>query len=534
MIKFDRLDLLQRQKKITICTGLIALILCAYTLVFILAAMVWNKLGKRKSVLAGIYGMIIAACIIFIPASGYKISDFALGYFENEDNLLHVDPVRISIAATYGIWFLYKSHLLNEGVEDWAVEEKNLQDRGLIPTGKFNYECREHMLLFGTTGAGKGVTINHMIKNAFETDQDLIIVSAKQASTDAYSQLEYTRRMAKKHGRKLYVVSMDSEVDDRCLYNPFKYVDRTEMQNALNSMIQSDSHFYKSNFVAWVLSIFMAIRAAGEEVTLDKILTLYEYKHYEAYVRRIAASGRIKFPMKYLTGKIKRYALNAENDSANLDLIFDAGQEVFDDSWERESISIRDAIKEHAVIYFDLNGVSAKAATNLIGACITAELQHVAREFKDPSKEKTVICDEASFYITDMFVSCFSLARSAGYKFIISTQGPEDLCDSQNGEKILSQLVNNSNQFGILRINSPKDADKAGEIIGTVMQAENTRRADGINYEGSGSIKPVPIMAANPNRIKNLRTREMIYYEKSDRGDHEPRPVMIHWRVDDL
>ena len=133
-----------------------------------------------------------------------------------------------------------------------------------------------------------------------------------------------------------------------------------------------------------------------------------------------------------------------------------------------------------------------------------------------------------------MFVSCFALARSAGYKFIISTQGLSDLCGPQNDERILSQLVNNANQYGILRINNSKDAEAAGELIGTMMQTENTRRIDGVEIEGTGSLKAVPVMAANPNKIKNLRKRDMIYYEKSEDEDYEPKPVMVHWRTDDL
>lgn len=535
MFKIDRIGFLKKEKKFTICFGILCALLCVYTMLFVLVDLLWIKLGKKKLTLTGIYGTIIAICIIFMPVSSYGVADFIRPYFNYQDNLFLLDPVRILTATTYGVWFLYKGKLLTEGVEEWVIEEKNRKDDDLIPEGRFNYQCREHMLLFGTTGSGKGVTLNHIIKYAIENGQALIMISAKLASTDPYSQLAYIRKLAKKHHRKLYVVSMDPSVEDRLLYNPFKYINKTEMQNALHSMIKSDSYFYKSNFVAWVLSIFKAIKAAGDEVTLAKILSLYEYKNYLRYIKQSVAKGKIKNPEVFLEQKIHIYAKTAENDAANLDLIFDAGEEVFDDKCGRESISIMDALKENAIIYFDLNGVSAKAATSLIGACITSEIQHAAMEYKDPNIEKTVICDEASFYISEMFVSCFALARSAGYKFIISTQGPSDLGGSKEEDKnILSQLINNTNQFGILRVNSPKDADDVGHVIGTIMQVENTRRADGIDYEGTGSIKPVPVMAANPNRFKNLKKREMIYYEKKDEDDYQPHPVLIKWRIDDL
>ena len=473
-------------------------------------------------------------CAVYTALTDYSVAEAIRNHIHYYDNLFLIAPDRIFIAAAYGIWFIYYGHLISEGIEDWVIDEKKKQNDDLIPPGKFNYSCRDHMLLFGTTGSGKGITLNHLIKDALRRGQYLIMVSAKLASTDPYSQLEYIRKLADKYSRKLYVVSMDPTVEDACAYNPFKYINRTEMQNALANMIQTDSHFYKNNFVAWVLSIFKVIRAAGEEVTLAKILEMYEYKNYVSYIKRMAEEGSISDPARFITQKVKRYATTAENDSANLDMIYDAGEEVFSGSSDDGTISIKDAIKENAIIYFDLNGVSAKAATSLIGACITAEIQHVAMEYKDPEMEKTVILDEASFYISEMFVSCFALARSAGYKFIVSTQGPSDLRGPQDDDRILSQLINNANQYGILRINSPKDAEEAGNLIGTVMQSENTRRADGIEYEGTGSIKAVPVMAANPNTIKNLRKREMIYYEKTEDETHEPRPYIVRWRTDDL
>ena len=534
MVKIDKIELKKQEKKMVICLGLISAILCCYSLLFAAGAILWNRLKKDKRLLTATYGLVITGNIFYIILSQYTLADFIRPYFSFYKNLFLIDPVRMTIAAAYGIMFLYMGHLLSEGIDDWVVEEKKEQADELLPPGKFNFWSWVHMLLWGTTGSGKGVVLNHMIKNVLERGLPLIMISAKLASTDPYSQLAYIRELAKKHKRKLYVVSMDPDVDDKYLYNPFRYIDKTEMQNALENMIKTDSHFYKSNFVAWVLSIFKALRAAGEEVTLSRILDLYEYKSYEAYVKRMRAEGRIKHPSRYLNSKIKRYAVTAANDSANLDLIFEAGEEVFDDSWIRPSISIMDALAENAIIYFDLNGNSAKAATSLIGSCIIAEIQHATKIYCDPEIKKLCIADEAAAYMNEMFVSCLSLARSAGYKFVISTQGPSDLKGPGNDERILSQIVNNTNQFGILRMNDPKDAEEAGEVVGTAMRTENTRRADGIEYEGTGSIKPVPVMIANPNTIKNLPKLNMIYYEKTDDPESEPKAVMVKWRTDDL
>ena len=416
------------------------------------------------------------------------------------------------------------------------VSEKKKQLAKLLPEGKFNYKNRTHMLLLGTSGSGKGVTINHILKKNFEDNNHIIMISAKLAHTDNYSQLTYCKKMAEKYNRPLYVVSMDEQVEDRYQYNPLMHLGEVELLNALNSMIHVDSHYYHTNFSSWVLCIYDLLKKAGEKVSFSKILRLYSYADFFAFVNQLHDDSVISDEEQkyFLSDRIKTYADTAINDSANLDLVLRSGKPVLEKTPNGKKISITDALKERAVIYFDLNGNSAASATMLIGSCILAELQHVVREFCDSDDKKTVICDEASFYISDMLVSLFNESRSAGYQMILSTQGPSDLKNSNAVTDLLGKITNNTNQYGILRLNGQEDADMAGNLIGTTLISENTRRATSIDYDEIGSLKATPAMIANPNIIKNLNTCEMIYYEKQNNGDHDPHPVLVKWRTDDL
>ena len=85
-----------------------------------------------------------------------------------------------------------------------------------------------------------------------------------------------------------------------------------------------------------------------------------------------------------------------------------------------------------------------------------------------------------------------------------------------------------------MRLNGQEDAEIAGNLIGTTLIAENTRRAESIDYDEMGSLKATPAMIANPNTIKNLNNLEAIYYEKKNSEDHEPYPVLVKWKTDDL
>lgn len=288
----------------------------------------------------------------------------------------------------------------------------------------------------------------------------------------------------------------------------------------------------------WVLSIYKALKACKRTVSMQNILALYEYTDYMSFLNEMVQNGRCTKEKRdeLTTKKIKLYAETAKNDAANIQLICEACESVFKRTPNRKQTTITDAFRNGAIIYFDLNGNSAEAATKLLGNCILAEIQHCIGEFSDGSIRKTVIADEASFYMSSLFKSCFNESRSAGFQFIVATQGPSDLADTQKntGRELINQLSNNCGQFGILRMNSKDDAQMAADLIGTTKIAETTHRADSIDYNPAGSIKPIDSYIANPNTIKNLNKLEMIYYEKKDDGEHYPKPVIVKWRVDDL
>ncbi len=540
MIKYDVYKYKDFLKRWLIALGIISILLSFYTAFLCFISFLGSR-SKRFTFFFRIYCVLMMViCVVWIKKTGYGIEDFISPYNHPVRYYFLIDnPGRWIIAAAYGLFYSFFSHLLFEGMEEWVVQQKMKEQAALIPVGVFNYNNRSHMILLGCSGSGKGVCLNHIIRHCFCNNTQLIVISAKLARTDKYSQLAYCRKMAKMTGRKLYIVSMDESIPDRCKYNPFKYLLKQELMNALESMLQTDSHFYYTNFSMWFVSIFKALKACKQTISMYNILDLYDYEDYVHFLREKLEEEIIdeeKFK-SLTTKKIKNFAETAVNDAANLQLICEACESVFNDTPNHTLITITDAMREGAVIYFDLNGNSSEAATKLLGSCILAEIQHVMTEFSDPNIEKTCICDECSFYMTPLLKSLFNESRSAGNKMILSTQGPSDFTDEQrlsNCDKLISQLSNNCGQFGILRMNSRDDAQLAADLLGTVKTAENTHRAESISYNMMGSVKAVDTYVANPNIIKNLNQLECIYLEKKNDGEHIPKPVLVKWRVDDL
>ena len=534
MIKKDFVEKMSMRKRRTIALGIISVIITPYTaLITGLAFLIKQRKGRRAAVL---FSAIIAAlCAIWISISNHGLLYYLKFFGEYERYYFLVDPFRLMVASAYSVWFLYHGHTLNEGAKEWTEQEQRKEQERMLPIGKFNYLNRDHLLLFGATGAGKGITLNHIIKYNLDNGYFLIFISAKLASTDKFSQLSYIRKLAKLYNRKLCVVSMNPKMEDACLYNPLAFLDENEIDNAIGEMVKFNEDFYEDNFAMWIKTLVRVLRAAGEEVDFFNILRLYEYDEYYKQLQMWRDDGSINKTQfkEFSSKKIKGYATSSEKDVAKLDRIFSAGSSVFrmDAADDRDCITITEVIKENGILYFDLDGKSRKKATTLIGSCIMADLQHVTNEFVD-GLPKTIICDEVSFYISDLFLPCFNEARSAGYQFICSTQGPVDY--SKKNGYLLDELIDNSGQFGILRVGSDTGAEKLGRTVGTKVSTENTRRVDGNMPHGEGSMKAIDVMPVNPNVIKNLDQKEMVYYEKRNDGTHEPHPVIVRWRTDDL
>ena len=538
-IKTDSFKIKDVMKRGVMVFGVISVSLCIYTIPFALVSdYVVTRKGVKKRYVTIFFTALIFVCCLYVHISDYSAADFIKPYFRYVKNFLLLDPVRLTVASAFNIVFLFHGKLVSEGMEEWSVQEKQKQIEDMLPKGVFNYQNRMHMLVYGSTGAGKGVFLDHLIRYNVENGHFLVFISAKLASTDKYSQLEYCRKMGRLYNIPVYVVSMDATVSDRVQYNPFRFIDEQEMMNALDSMIKVDSHYYNSNFVSWIMAIYDALKISGKAVSLKNILKLYDYNSFRNFIAPLRNKKVDDEERKneLFSDKVKTYASVAANDSASFDLVYRSGRCVFDPSPNGKRITLSEAIKENAIVYFDLNGNSAAAATMMTGVCILAELQHLMKTSADPSMKKTVICDEASFYMSPMLKSAFNVSRSAGYQYIVATQGPSDLegVQSENAKQLISQLTNNANQFAVLRLNAPSDAEYVASVIGTEFIAETTRRANGIDYDGMGSVKAVPAMIANPNTIKNLDALEMIYLEKKNDGTHKPRPVAVRWSTDDL
>ncbi len=548
MIKvFDRLQQLDIAKRLLIVALVISVLLGSpvYAFIVLIAIHFLTEYYETMPIAVGIIITTLLAFIISLFVQGSVFPELK-SIFSVSFILFSVYPIRVLFICISGFVFLLGGNLMSSTMGDMQLEEARKERKELLKDGEFDYEYNGHMLTVGATGSAKTVFLNHIIKYGFEQGLFMCIMSAKIGRSDKYSMLKYVKKMAKAYNRKLYIVTMDKHLKNKksdenviiCAYNPLPDCEWSELDNILANLITFSEPYYEDNFVMWICDIYDVLVAGNQTVSFRNILDLYAYKDYKAFVDDLLDSEIITQEQHtaFLADDIKEHEEIARQSKARLQRAFRNRQKTFETG---KKISITQARKENAIIFFDMNGASAKNTTRALGAMAMGELQHVfSTEPQDTQDDrKLIIMDEISYYINDMTLPIFNLSRSAGYQCFMATQSFSDLQSKWLDSNFLNQMIANANQIGIMRQNTPDDADLAAKIADTTDVIELTKRVNGIDYDSAGSMKAIEKYIARPTLIKNLRTGEMVYITKSDdEGNkyHEASTSLLHWSYKDL
>jgi type IV secretory pathway TraG/TraD family ATPase VirD4 len=120
-------------------------------------------------------------------------------------------------------------------------------------------------------------------------------------------------------------------------------------------------------------------------------------------------------------------------------------------------------------------------------------------------------------------------SRSANVTCVLATQSLSDL-DFANGEYFKEQIIENSNNYIVLRQNSAVNAENWANILGTRKNLDVTYQITnndgGLNSNtGYGSARRVREFLYHPDDIKNFKTGQGIYMSK-DSGTHSR--IVVH------
>ena len=369
----------------------------------------------------------------------------------------------------------------------------------------------KHVFVCGTTGSGKTVALANFLKSGTDYGYPMLIIDGK-GDTDQGSLLEMTKTICK--GRKLYVINLnDPLTSDK--YNPFKNTNTDVIKDMLINMTNWSEEHYKLNTARYIGRLCKLLAMQDIAISLDSLTEYLPAASFTKLSKDLEKGKKIskaehlsdidlaKISGPIAEGAAARFATIKESE---LGQIFDV-----------TGIDIYTALQENAVILFVLNPLLYPEMSPLIGNLIIIDSKKAVSNFYRERKNRIFyIMDEINTYASGSLLDLVNKSRSANVTCILATQSLSDL--DQVSEQFKEQVIENCNNYIVLRQNSSVNAEHWSQVIGTrqTMQATYQIRGEGgsVTSTDLGSLRKTREFIYHPDDIKLLKTGTAIFLSR--------------------
>lgn len=415
---------------------------------------------------------------------------------------------------TYGLAVLTQPQTQKEELDEIRKDEETKHQKSLPSDKVLDTKSRAHLFAIGTTGSGKTANILRYVENSIKNGQPTIIVDGK-GGTKEHDLATVTQKLAKKYGRKVYLVNQ-SDLSDTDPYNPFSDLSATEVKDMLVSMSEWESDHYK-NLASRYWQIMLSIMIEHNiRTTFESIILFSQPENFLQVLDELKKSGQIK-------DEQYRKAVNIANSEAGKQaeisisrsaVVYEGdGAKLFGDRW---GFNMRSAFKENAVVIVLLNEFSYGDFARSTGQLVLEDIKSlISRLLKGEYEEQEtlLVLEELGVYVNDGIEGLLNRSRSAGVKTIVSMQTIADV-DKENPD-LTRQIIGNCNDFMIMRVVDQDSAETMAKLIGTEKGIQKTSRTSEGMSTGESSNKLVDQFKISPNEIKNFPSLFGIYYTKN-------------------
>lgn len=369
----------------------------------------------------------------------------------------------------------------------------------------------KHIFVAGTTGAGKTVTLANFIYRAVEQDFPLIIIDGKGDTNDG-SILDMVCRLAPY--RKKYIINLNNpSMSD--YYNPFQNTTATVTKDMLINMSEWSEEHYKLNTERYLQRVLKLLQKFNQPLTFSTIIhamnpdmfiqmsvELLKMKQiskteHVSNVELSRTSGRIA------EDTVARFATIAESDIG----------EILSSA---DGIDIFTALQENAIVLFVLNPLLYPEVSPAFGRLALIDAKKAVAKLFGTEKRKFFLFDEISSYASNALLDLVNKSRSADVTCVLASQSLSDL--DTVSESFREQIIENCNNYIVLRQNSAENAEKWANILGTRNTIDVTYQLqqDGwdTTHTGLGSARRTREFLYHPDIIKTLPVGRGIFLSK--------------------
>ena len=342
----------------------------------------------------------------------------------------------------------------------------------------------------------------------------LPIIDGK-GDTGKGSMLDIIQTMNQQYKRKVYVINL-SDPANSDKYNPFKNASPTMAKDMIINMTDWSEEHYKLNAERYIQRLLQLLECSKIPFSFNKIIEYIPIEKFNELSVSLLKADLItkeehtnsieisKTSGKIVQGSMARFSTIAESEIGG----------IFSD----DGIDIAKALQERAVIVFILNPLIYPELSPAFGRLILIDIKKAIGSLFNSNIEKTfLIMDEINAYASPVLTDLVNKSRSAGVTCILSTQSLSDL-DYACGEAFKEQVIENCNNYILLRQNSGVNAEHWANILGTKQTVEVTHQLQQKGLEvsstGFGSLKRVREFLYHPDDIKTLQTGQGIFLSR--------------------
>lgn len=374
-------------------------------------------------------------------------------------------------------------------------------------------DCK-HCFVCGTTGSGKTVALSNFIKHGIDKDYPLLIVDGK-GDVGNGSILEITERFCVGK-KKLYVVSL-SDPKHSDTYNPFRNASPTMCKDMLINMTDWSEEHYKLNTERYLQRLVILLQQNEIPLSFQTIIRHMKPEKFAQLSANLLSHKEISKEEHLLNIDIaKTCGKIAQDASARFSTI---AESEFGSIFSEDGIDIYTAIKERSVILFVLNPLLYPELSPLMGRLMLIDAKQAVNKCFGSSLERAFyIFDEINSYASPALIDLINKSRSANITSILATQSLSDL-DFACNESFKEQVIENTNNYIVLRQNSSVNAEHWANVLGTRSTMDVTYQlkqqgAYTTSETGLGSARRVREYYYHPDDIKILTTGNGIFMSK--------------------
>ncbi len=358
------------------------------------------------------------------------------------------------------------------------------------------------LLVLGTTGGGKTVTLRRFYLRAVSKGYPLIIVDGKPTLENE----QWVQNLAAKYDRPFYGFNCGNRDHYDCL----AYGGHTELKDKIICLKdQWENDYYKSIAEDYLQTAFEVLiknkssfdlKTVSDCLDFDELALKVRETNDEDLMRRVARLN--EYDKKDIKGL-----------QAHLNLLIHSELGEFFEKTKDNTFDLKEVIDNCGVVYFALPALRFPSFSKVLGRLVINDIKTVID--RGENKNIFAVFDEFSIFAGGQALNLANMGRGKGLHAIFGTQGVADL--EVVDKSFAAQILNCANTIICHRLNDKDGAETITGWVGTRDAFVVTAQISEDGGSSMGSVNRAKEFIIHPDDIKqNLQAGEAYYITKVD------------------